>query len=569
MNQATKTLLCWGLLIVMLTGIYVFPSWAPFAAICTLMFAALYRRRVLKTENEHNAAIHAANAHIAARRFDDAERVIEPLEKSRLPQFRTMFHVERAVIAMSRGDRDSALAALAHIDEQHGHLHGGMQREAALQGRSVRAFLRASAGDAAGAREDIAAVRALPDADSVLLARASLAEARLLDEAGDRAALAALFDRDRWLLLPATGLQERALVRAYEAMLDASASSVYRQRADRTRADDESRVNAAWVAAFAPNAAPFVRGETLPAGESGEGARPEQPSEKARRKLAAARSKRFKPRPNNALPRWFLGVLGFIILYQATAPGADEWKSLSIGGFFLFTVGSIFWIVRARRRQTRDTNRINAALLGLSMGELPTDELALEAKAPMHRAQAAHVLAEIALRRGEPAEAVAQCDKAFAALAEAQGGKLVAPVDAVVGEKLDWDFARILAAQRAFALAALNRADEAWAEIEWAKGFPSGLAVFRVLLLTRLRARDYEGAAGAVEARDPAVILPLRDRALAEIARFVGRPASRNAETVARLRAEMCRDPALAPWIDAMAPRLLGAFERAAASAVA
>jgi hypothetical protein len=68
-----------------------------------------------------------------------------------------------------------------------------------------------------------------------------------------------------------------------------------------------------------------------------------------------------------------------------------------------------------------------------------------------------------------------------------------------------------------------------------------------------------------VDARDPAVTLPVRDEALAEMARFLGHPASRTANAAARLRAELRRDRELAPWMDAMAPKVLRAFERAAA----
>ena len=39
-----------------------------------------------------------------------------------------------------------------------------------------------------------------------------------------------------------------------------------------------------------------------------------------------------------------------------------------------------------------------------------------------------------------------------------------------------------------------------------------------------LAARDYEGAAVAVEARDPSLTLPARLESLAEVTRFVGRP---------------------------------------------
>jgi hypothetical protein len=539
-------------------------TWLPTVLLAAAVFASVFAyRRLVLAAHAHNAAIIAANGHIAAGRFDEAARAVEGLAKSHLPQFRLMFHVERAVIAMARGERDEALAELGQV-EPRGRFFRAAQRQAVLQARSVRAFLRASAGDAAGAREDIHALRAEPNAEPLLLARASLAEARLLDEAGDRASLGALLERDRWLLLHATAPRERALVRAYEAMLEATAASVYRQKADRGAMDEESAAIAAWVARFAPNAGPFVRGGMLPAGRAGD-ARAEVPSAEARRKVLATKPQRVKRRmtvSSGILMAWLGIVLGMGLVYTSMHEMLPYLGVTLVG---MGIVGLLAWLLRGFRRRTRDAKRINAALHDLGVGALPKDALELEAKTPVHRAQAAHVLAEAALRRGDPAQALAECERGFLALGEAQGGKLAAPAAPAGGALPPWDLARILAAQRAFALAALGRADEAWAEVEWANGFPNTHTVFRVRVLSCLRARDYEGAARAVEARDASVALPARDEALAEMACFVGRPAARTAESASRLRAELRRDASLGAWVDAMAPKLLRAFERAAA----
>jgi hypothetical protein len=586
MKKSRKVLLLWVLLIVMFLSIWQFltpshpargvetpsdpitlASWLPTLAVAATVIAGLiaYRRIILLPAQGHNRAILTANDHIRAGRFDDAEEAIASMENTWLPQFRLMFHIERAVIAMERGEPDKALRELAPIEgAPRGRLFRGLQRKASLQGKSVRAFLRASTGDAAGARADIADIRE-PDAEPLLLARASLAEARLLDAAGDRAALGAMLERDRWLLLHATRPREKALVRAYEAMLDASLSSVYRQRADRVVANDDLAVkDAAWIAKFAPNAAPFVR-SCLPASGAGD-LRADAPSEGARRKLEGRTMPRRYKRPRSAsLAFWVVCVTGFLLLWAGIdcVAGPGSWLLLAkvIATIFPFVV----WTARSLRRQTRHAKRIKAALRELGAGALPTDDLALDAATPAQRTQAANVLAEAALRSGDPKRAVEQCDLGFEALAEAHNGTLPAPTAPEDGSPPSWDWSRILSAQRAFALAALGRVDDAWAEVEWAKGYPDGHTVFRVALLACLRAKDWAGAAEVVDARDPAVTLPVRDEALAEMARFLGRPALRTTAAAAVLRAELRRDRALAPWMDAMAPKVLRAFERAAA----
>jgi hypothetical protein len=590
MKKSTKTLLRWVLLIFMFLAIWQFltpshppggpsrvaPSsqpillgtWLPTVAIAATLVSALvaYRRIIVLPTHAGNLAIFNANGYVAAGRLDDAESAIASLENSRLPLFRLMFHVERAVILMARGEPDEALAELAPIDgAPSGRLFRGQQRMARLQGKSVRAFLRASTGDAAGARADIATVRAEPDAEPMLLARASLAEARLLDAAQDRAALGALLERDRWLLLQATGGREKALVRAYEGMLEASLSSVYRQRADRVVTDEGAAAeDAAWIAKFAPNAAPFVR-SSLPAGGAGD-VRMKAPSEEARRKLEARTMPRKVKRAGSAtLGIWVVLVLAFAVLWGAMPVMSFRSSWLIPVIVIAVVVALVGWIARGLRRQLRHTKRINAALRVLGAGALPSDDLALDGATARHRAHAAHVLAEAALRSGDPKRALEQCDLAFEALAEASNGTLPAPTVREDGSPPNWDLTRVLSAQRAFALAALGRVDDAWAEVAWAKGYPNGLTVLRVSLLAHLRAKDWAGAAEVVDARDPTVVLPVRDEVLAEMVRFLGRPASRTTAAAMVIRAELRRDRTLAPWMDAMAPKVLRAFERASA----
>jgi hypothetical protein len=179
----------------------------------------------------------------------------------------------------------------------------------------------------------------------------------------------------------------------------------------------------------------------------------------------------------------------------------------------------------------------------------------------MHRAHAAHYQAEIAFSRGDAEGALAACDRALAALAAAQGDrKPLRPPPSPPA----WDYVRAVASQRALSLAMLGRHDEALAELDWANGMPTELPGLRVGLVKPLREQQYATAARLFDARDPALLLPIRDELLGDLVRFVARPAARSEHEAARLRAELLRDPGLSRWLAATAPGLEAAFEKAA-----
>ncbi len=142
---------------------------------------------------------------------------------------------------------------------------------------------------------------------------------------------------------------------------------------------------------------------------------------------------------------------------------------------------------------------------------------------------------------------------------------LAAPVSGAEGKRTTLDIPRSVAALRAFALASLGRADEAWAEIAWAKGFPSPAPIFWVQLLARLAARDLEGAADIIAARDPVIGLRWREELLASLVLFVAHADVRSEAEAARLRGELRWARSLAPWVDAIAPGVVESFKQAAA----
>ena len=586
MKPATKKLLLWGLLLAMFVAIWQFltpadrpgaprpgepfdyAAWTPALAVVLVLVAAfVVLSRLGAAARVHNAGILASNAHVGEGRYAEATEAVQGLSTSRLPQFRRAYHVQLALIATWQGDRDRALAELdAAVAGPVGRLFRGGQRLAILQAHSMRSFLRASAGDEPGARADIALVRAEPDVEPTLVARVTLAEARLLDEDGDRAALAALLAQSRSLLLEAGSRRERALVRAYETMLETSAASVYRRKGDRTPTSDEAAATAAWVTRFAPNAAPFVREATLPQGAAAE-MRVEAPSAAARRKIEEVRPRNVKHRPRwRKLAAWTGLSTASLFFWTRLHEGPGD-KLLGLMG--LSAVGGVvvLWLGRSIRSSRANARRLAVAGRALRAGDLDraARELDMEPQGPLQRAQVANQRAELAIRSGDMAEALTHCARSFHALAELQGGTPTPPVEAAPGAAVPWDLARSLAAQRALALATLGRADEAWAEIAWAKGFPSSVYVFQVRWAIALADRDYAAAAAVVDARDPALALDLRFETLAELTRFLGLPASRTAPDAARLRGELRRDRSLVRWIDGMAPGLLTAFEQAAA----
>ncbi len=545
------------------------PSMLPALVICGGLLALVLRgRRVNAASARHQAALQASTAHLEAGRYEEAEQAVESLSRSRLPQFRRAYHAQRAEIAARRGDRAEATARLDEaMTAPVGRWYRGAQEGVVRAARGLRAFLRASAGDEAGAREDVATLRADAQATPAQLARAALAEAMLLDKAGDRAALGELLSRHRALILAAAPARERALLRAYEAMLESSPASVYRQQGDREAPGEDAAEIAAWVAWHAPSAAPFVRtGTAAAAGATGRGIKAEAPSDEARRKVEASRPKGAKdPRSLKAFALRVVLILAFLagwVWFGVSVAPLPEWLLIAVVG-----LGMGAWVVRKVRRANREARRIAGASRAISVGDLEGAAAALdfEPSFPNHRAQAAHFQAKIALRRGEMGEALARCDRAFVVLAQIQGGKVTPPAAPPKGQKPGWDFARVVAADRAYALAGLGRGDEAWAEIAWAQGFPDAFPIHRVALLTRLLADDFAGAARVFEKRDAAMLLPAHDELLGEMARFAGRPAARSVAEAARLRAELRRDPELTKWIEAVTPGLTAAFERAAA----
>jgi len=316
---------------------------------------------------------------------------------------------------------------------------------------------------------------------------------------------------------------------------------------------------AAWVAKVAPSAAPFVRGARRAEGGAPADLSAGTPTDEARRKVEAARPV-IKPKETaRSLGVWIALVLGFLLMWRMNTSAALPAMALLGSG------GLVGWALRGRRRARADERRIRAGIRAYGAGDLDraAAELAFEPRSALHRAQAAHFRADIALARGAMGDALAETDRALAALAEAQGGRVAPPSPPAADGAVSWDYPRAVAAQRSLALAALGRLDEARAEIAAANGFPNGLAPLRVRLVERLAVHDFAGAARLCEGCPPDLLLAARDEALFDLIRFVARGAARGEAEAARLRAELRRGGHLLAWIDAVAPGLMAAFDAA------
>jgi hypothetical protein len=120
-------------------------------------------------------------------------------------------------------------------------------------------------------------------------------------------------------------------------------------------------------------------------------------------------------------------------------------------------------------------------------------------------------------------------------------------------------------ATRAFALAALDRKEEARRELALLeKGFPAFFYLertrVRVELLLLIKNGDIRNAAKLSGARPPDLPISYREEILGEIAEMVERTSAVSREKLDRLRYEIDSDPVLSDWLDVVTPDLMGRF---------
>jgi len=533
------------------------------------------------------SAVQAVNASlnlIGQGRLREAEALLDTVRSSRVRNVQRVALVQRALIALRRGALDDALLAASAATRVPvgfmNQVHAVAQRSNA---HGIRAIVRASSGDAEGARADIEEVRRDPSAPPQGLARAALAEALLLEKAGDRGALSALLRGERRLLLDATEPRERAIVRGLQRLVKAPTTSVYRTQAAPATVDAavEEPALADWVLAVAPGVAPFVRAPTEPARAPAPPRGPAElvPDEASRSAILADRTRAARAATRAAAPKQYAwaavlvaAVVGLSAAFhrfatladvppehydEAFQPGQRAITVLAVMVSCLLSLAVVRVAARVRRArsETRDLTRIATQML---RGEHDSAARDLE---PLTRstnayvgAQAELLRAQLADRRGDFAAALARCDAALGRLS--RYATRVLATDLLLPE---------IGATRASALAALGRAGEATAEIAaLPPAFPYlARARFRTELISLARRGDF-AAAAETAARAPAD-LPIgpRDELLRDLVRATAQPETAGGGEIERLREELRSDPEERAWIEHVAPGLLGAFERA------
>jgi len=489
--------------------------------------------------------------------------------------------IQRGLVAMRRGELDRALAHLDRaIDMPFGVFQRAQTKVQAANARGIRAFVRAAKGDRKGAREDIDAVRASPEALPQGLARAALAEAILIERAGDRDVLRAHLAEHHDLLFDVTERRERAIVRAFQRLLEATATSVYRKGAKRDDERDEPAL-ADWVAEIVPSAASFVEAGQRPTTTA------EMPSanasDDAKKVVASARKQAEKQATKGKLGRgpkvlmlWaaLLGLSAAVweLIQPSQVEEFDAYDenvsivqsdpTLLVGGLFIGVLGlAIAQRVRLTLAARRASRELFSALNQIAKGDLDGGAALLERltknRFALIASQAHLALAGLAERRSDLDKALEHCDRGLGLLSTS--ALRAAAADILIPE---------LTTERAFVLAAMDRHAEAEAELATLPPtYPfKSRALFRVRLLSFAR-RGTEGLEdAAVLVAKAGLDLPLsaRDELFADIVRAAMNPETAGAGELPRIKRELRTFPELRRWMETVAPRALAALDRTA-----
>lgn len=515
----------------------------------------------------------------------DAEALLDTVRSTRVRNVQRAALVQRAMIAIRRGSLADAEAfadvAIAVPLGWLGRLHAALQKTNA---HGIRAMVRASTGDEAGARSDIAEVRRDPHALPQSLARAALAELLLLERAGDRAAIARSLQKERRLLLEATDPRERAIVRGLQRLLKTPPSSVYRVQADRPTAPAGAEELALddWVQAIAPRVAPFMRAQPPQRAADGRGERgaSTQPGEEARAAVKADRAHAAREAGRSASPQRRRGLVAVAVALVAvvaymrfrptsglsddgldgTGGGADPvaFMSLLLGVLSSIAALRMALTMRLTRTHTHQLARLSTQLLG-GEHEAAARELEGLAKSPFAfiAAQAELLRAGLAERRGDFAEVVARCDAALGRLSRYAVRVLAS--DLLLPE---------LIAARACGLAALGRGDEARVEVAaLPPAYPFlARARFRTELYALAHRGDFAAAAEIAAQAPPDLPIGPRDELLRDVVRAAVAPEAAGSAELERLREELRENADERAWLEIAAPGLVAAFERATIS---
>lgn len=504
-------------------------------------------------------------------RLSEAEALLECAQaRNRSHIISRVIDIQRASIALRRGDLDATLehakAAIERPLSWATRFHDQQQR---THGQALHAFACASRDESGDALQSIEAVRESEFTIPESLARAELAAAMLLERAGERDALRAHIEKNRELLFNHTRPRDRAIVRAFERMLQAKTQSVYRKAAKAETASSGELSLEDWVERLAPGAAPFVRSveESSDPTETVSHEASDEDKEQARKRVAAMQKQRGGSQGRKVLLLWIVLIILFLAIWTLLSPSESSASTIDIalpnitlilGGVLAFFGAAALLMVARMRRQGR---KLVAALLAIargddSEGKRALEELAAKGRGSIPVAQAHGTLAKLAFREGDLEGALEHVNTALGKLKNQRAAAS------------DWVYPALLC-QRAAYLAALGRVDEARAEVALVAETYTSYPFFAgaqtsVALMEAANTGDV--AAAARLARNVADLpLAAREELLLDLARAADKPGSAGAGELERLRATLKRDADARAWVQRIAPAFLPAFENATA----
>ena len=443
---------------------------------------------------------------------EQCEALLDQLQTGRPPfEVRQWVGILRAHIAFGRSDPAAAVGALDQA------LGGTIW---APRGNddvvpivlSLRALARSLLGQCERARQDLAAHDEHPERTADTMAPARLAEACLLDRAGDGQALTKLFAPHATALLNRIGPAQRPLVRTL-------ATSLHRRDTCRTAPNPDASPRHAHHA----NAPVRVT---------------------MRKHPLVHRHARLKGTLTVA------ALLGLIV-GAFWAPRVLAWQGMGIA---VLAVGAFaVYGVLIRRGHRRSVQELREARIELIWGDHRRGQQQLLALAngrvPEVSVDACVHLAIDAEERADWAAALDACDAGLARV-ESEGARLGAQ---------QWSAPK-LAELQAYVWAAQGDLTRSRRELEALRtDYPDYpflvAAVHRVLLMQAAHARTWQQLADLDARRAPAMTISARDELLAKVGRLHANGATR--ADLTQLRAELDAFPSHERWLESLVPEVL------------
>lgn len=546
---------------VALTALLTGSAWLLVSA-APLLWFAWFLTKADRTEMAASLATTALDR--ASRgRFDEARAILASIPaRERTSVVGQMVDTQLAALAFYEGKLGEAIThATAGIREGKRLGYSGMVHRGS--GLSFRALARAGLGQEREARDDVAAVRALPMQVPGFLARASLAEALLLARAKDYDALRELLGRERTLLLEGVTPRERVLVRTLFRFVAAKKTHVYREPAKREQPDLDEATR--WIEGLVPEASSFVQKRAL----SATSVLDAPTAVDAETRKAAERD---LPKASKPVRRVLLVWLGLVAVMAAAwqvlstlstptdgelpEPPSDElplWTALgavALGGVFLAV-----YVARSKRAVRELQRGLELRKRGLVDEARAAFEKLARSRLPLVAPQADRELASLAHGRGEMRQAQEIAARGLKTL-------LASPSGRTVGKAILWPQ---LEGELAFAFAGEGRVARAREGVEKMKAlFPHypylARDVFRIELLCQVTSGSLDEAARLAASRPQDLWLTVAEELLCDaLVVHAGMPVPEGERE--RIEADLRDDVRSATWVFGIAPTLRATFQ--------